>query len=168
MVNHYDVIVIGAGNAGLATAATTAQKGLKTLVIERNILPGGCATSFTRGRFEFESSLHELANVGTEQNPGSVRQFFESLGADVTCVNEENAFRVIAGGEDGYDATMPAGIAEFCDEIWFSFHNHSCDWVGGASFVWYRTCSAGSGAGIYRQSSADVGSVIRRFFCSRE
>jgi len=117
MTNHYNVIVIGAGNAGLATAATTAKNGLKTLVIERNILPGGCATSFSRGRFEFESSLHELANVGTEQNPGSVRNLFEYWQADVTWVNEENAFRVITGGEDGYDATMPSGIEAFCSEI---------------------------------------------------
>jgi len=117
VTKKYDLIVIGAGNAGLSVAATASKNGLKTLVIERNILPGGCATSFTRGRFEYESSLHELANVGTEENPGSVRQLFESWGADVNWINEENAFRVIADGEDGYDVTMPAGVEAFCDEM---------------------------------------------------
>ena len=117
MERKYDVIVIGAGNAGLAFASTATKNGLKTLVIERNILPGGCATSFVRGRFEYESSLHELANVGTKENPGAVRQLFESYGADVTWVNEENAFRVIADGEDGYDVTMPAGVEAFADEM---------------------------------------------------
>lgn len=117
MKRKYDVIVVGAGNAGLAFAATATKNGLKTLVIERNILPGGCATSFVRGRFEFESSLHELANVGTEENPGSVRQLFKSYGADVNWVNEENAFRVIADGEDGYDVTMPAGVEAFADKM---------------------------------------------------
>ena len=117
MERKYDVIVIGAGNAGLAFASTATRNGLKTLVIERNILPGGCATSFVRGRFEYESSLHELANVGTKETPGAVRQLFESYGADVTWVNEENAFRVIADGEDGYDVTMPAGVEAFADEM---------------------------------------------------
>lgn len=60
MERKYDVIVIGAGNAGLAFACTATKNGLKTLLIERNVLPGGCATSFVRGRFEYESSLHEL------------------------------------------------------------------------------------------------------------
>ena len=117
MNKKYDVIVVGAGNAGLAFACTATKNGLKTLVIERNILPGGCATSFVRGRFEYESSLHELANVGTEENPGSVRQLFESYKAKVNWVNEENAFRVIADGENGYDATMPAGVEAFADKM---------------------------------------------------
>ncbi|HOR94705.1 MAG TPA: FAD-dependent oxidoreductase, partial [Spirochaetota bacterium] len=32
----YDVIVIGAGNAGLTAAATLAKKGVKTLLIEKH------------------------------------------------------------------------------------------------------------------------------------
>ena len=117
MEKKYDVIVVGAGNAGLAFASTATKNGLKTLVIERNILPGGCATSFVRGRFEYESSLHELANVGTEENPRSVRHLFKNYGADVNWVNEENAFRVIADGTDGYDAAMPAGVEAFADKM---------------------------------------------------
>ncbi len=49
----YDVIVIGAGNGGLAAAASLARDGQKTLLLERHNVPGGCATSFIRGRFEF-------------------------------------------------------------------------------------------------------------------
>ncbi|MGM9650502.1 MAG: phytoene desaturase family protein [Faecousia sp.] len=117
MDNRYDVIVVGAGNAGLAAAATAAKNGLKTILLERNSLPGGCATSFRRGRFEFEASLHELANVGTEEQNGSIRKLFDSLGAQVDWCVEETAFRVIADGEDGYDVTMPSGIDAFCDEM---------------------------------------------------
>ena len=113
----YDVIVIGAGNGGLATAVTVARLGLRTLVIERNNVPGGCATSIRRGRFEFEPSLHELANVGTEENPGSIRKFFESIGAKVEWCTEDTLFRVIADGEDGYDVALPVGIEAFCDAM---------------------------------------------------
>ena len=41
MNNNYDVIVVGAGNGGLAAAATTAKHGLKTLLLERHNIPGG-------------------------------------------------------------------------------------------------------------------------------
>lgn len=117
MEKQYDVIVIGSGNAGLSAAATLTQNGFHALVLERNLLPGGCATSFCRGRFEFETSLHELASVGTADNPGSIRKLFASYGADVNWKTEGNAFRVIAGGENGYDVTMPAGTEAFCEKM---------------------------------------------------
>ena len=117
MKNMYDVIVIGAGNGGLAAAATAAKHGLKTLLLERNSVPGGCATSFRRGRFEFEAALHELANVGTEYAPGSIRTFFEDLHTTVNWHTEDTLFRVIADGENGYDAAMPAGAEAFCREL---------------------------------------------------
>ena len=46
----YDVIVIGAGNGGLAAAANCAKAGLSTLLLERHNIPGGSASSFVRGR----------------------------------------------------------------------------------------------------------------------
>lgn len=116
-MKNYDVIVVGAGNAGLATAATVAAAGLRVLVLDRNSIPGGCATSFRRGRFEFEASLHELANIGYEDKPGSVRLLFEKLGIDVNWHIEENAFRTIVKGQEGYDVTMPMGVVEFCEEM---------------------------------------------------
>ena len=63
-MKKYDVIIIGAGNGGLAAAATCAKAGLSTLLLERHNIPGGSASSFVRGRFEFEPSLHELAGIG--------------------------------------------------------------------------------------------------------
>jgi len=57
----YDVIVIGAGNGGLTASASLAKRGARVLLLERHNLPGGCATSFIRGRFEFEVALHQLS-----------------------------------------------------------------------------------------------------------
>jgi len=39
--DSYDVVVIGAGPAGLAASATTAQAGLSTLLLDENAGPGG-------------------------------------------------------------------------------------------------------------------------------
>jgi prolycopene isomerase len=69
----YDAVVVGAGNAGISAACKLALSGKKTLLIEQHNLPGGCATSFRRGRFEFETSLHELCDYGPAYDPGDIR-----------------------------------------------------------------------------------------------
>ncbi|MBR2434693.1 MAG: FAD-dependent oxidoreductase, partial [Lentisphaeria bacterium] len=41
----YDVIVAGAGIAGVAAAVQAAREGKKTVLIEKTIIPGGLATA---------------------------------------------------------------------------------------------------------------------------
>jgi Phytoene dehydrogenase and related proteins len=116
----YDVIVIGAGNGGLTAAATTAGKGLKTLLLERHNLPGGFATSFVRGRFEFEPSLHEISDFGPSGNKGGVRKLFEDrLGLELEFVPVPEAYRLIIPDEKGgrLDVTMPFGEKAFIDKV---------------------------------------------------
>ena len=118
MDKQFDVIVVGAGNAGLAAAANTAKAGLKTLLLEKHNIPGGCATSFRRGRFEFEPSLHELCSVGTAEKPDKVYNVFEDLGAKPNwCYETGHLFRAIVKGEDGYDVRLEAGIEGFCNSV---------------------------------------------------
>lgn len=76
----YDAVVIGAGNAGLTAAAALARGGARVLVLERHTIPGGCATSFCRGRFEFEVALHQLSGIGTPAKPGPLRMVLDQLG----------------------------------------------------------------------------------------
>ena len=117
MEQRFDVIVVGAGNGGLAAAANTAKAGCKTLLLEKHNLPGGCATSFRRGRFEFEPSLHELCSVGTAERPNTVYKVFDDLGAKVEWRYEHDIFRTILKGENGYDVTLKAGVDAFCESV---------------------------------------------------
>ncbi|WP_405822959.1 NAD(P)/FAD-dependent oxidoreductase [Streptomyces sp. NBC_01390] len=48
------------------TVATLQRAHLHILLIERHNVPGGFATSFRRGRFEFDTALHQLPGVGLE------------------------------------------------------------------------------------------------------
>ena len=130
-MKKYDVIVIGAGNGGLAAAATCAKAGLSTLLLERHNIPGGSASSFVRGRFEFEPSLHELSGIGTPEEKGSVEEQFDRMGAKVNWRKHNSTFRLVVpakeGDEDSFinengvrvsvDARMPVGFEAFSRKL---------------------------------------------------
>jgi phytoene dehydrogenase-like protein len=115
----YDCVVIGAGNGGLGAAAQLAAKGAKVLLLEQHNLPGGFASSFVRGRFEFETSLHVLCNIGTATDKGGFREFFEDeLGIYPDWIKVPEAFRMILTGPgEDLDVTMPYGIKDFINAI---------------------------------------------------
>ena len=117
--DSYEVVVIGAGNGGLSATAFLAQKGVRVLCLEQHNLPGGVATSFVRGRFEFETSLHAIARYGPQSNKGSIRTMFEDkLNLDSTFVQIPEAFRlIITAPEEEMDISMPFGVENFIDTV---------------------------------------------------
>jgi prolycopene isomerase len=62
-VTEYDVIVVGAGIAGLGVAGLLQRKGLKTLVLEKSKTPGGRAkTRDLPGGWRLDSGTHCVDN----------------------------------------------------------------------------------------------------------
>jgi len=79
-----DVVVVGAGLGGLGAALELARQGVKVLVLEQHNLPGGFATSFVRGRFEFEPSLHQMPAPLPHSSAVSVKDYLlEEAGLDL-------------------------------------------------------------------------------------
>lgn len=117
-MKKYDAVVIGAGNGGLTAAVRLAQSGAKTLLVEKHNLPGGFATSFRRGRFEFEASLHELNDFGPSDNAGDLRVLFDELGVTdkIEWTEIPDAYRVISRAEK-LDASMPLGVNAFISKM---------------------------------------------------
>lgn len=114
----YDVVVIGAGNGGLTAAIRVLQAGYSCLVLEKHNLPGGFATSFKRGRFEFEASLHELNDFGAPDQPGDIRTLFRELGVEdkIDWLRIPEAYHLITTDKQ-YDCEMPFGIDAFIDKM---------------------------------------------------
>lgn len=63
-VKSYDIIVVGAGIAGLTSAAYTAKAGYTTLLCEKSENPGGLVGSFTRKGFTFDAGIRAFENSG--------------------------------------------------------------------------------------------------------
>ncbi|MFX1504231.1 MAG: phytoene desaturase family protein, partial [Promethearchaeota archaeon] len=118
VVSNYPVICIGAGLGGIGAACQLALRGEKVLLLEKHNVPGGFATSFVRGRFEFEGSLHELSDIGTEDNKGALYRYLERLGV----VPQKIKFKYVPEFyrsiyPDDYDVTIPFGLEEYKEKF---------------------------------------------------
>ncbi|MBQ9458216.1 MAG: NAD(P)/FAD-dependent oxidoreductase [Bacilli bacterium] len=116
----YQAIVIGAGLGGLSAALALQQKGVQTLLLEKHNLPGGCATSFKRGRFEFEGSLHEFCAFGEPGNYGYAGKLInETYGLGIPVAISPDLFRAVLVSRDGtpFDVTLPRGEEAFIQAL---------------------------------------------------
>jgi all-trans-retinol 13,14-reductase len=75
VTEDYDVVVIGAGGGGLAAADILSQAGLKVALVEKHYKVGGYMTTFHRGDYTFEASLHAMDGLDAPQNSKSVTDF---------------------------------------------------------------------------------------------
>jgi beta-carotene ketolase (CrtO type) len=70
-MENYDVVIIGAGHNGLVCAAYLLKAGYRTLLLEKNSIPGGAATT--------EEAMPDLA-PGFKFNPCAIDHVFIHLG----------------------------------------------------------------------------------------
>ena len=150
MRSEYDAIVIGAGLGGLSAATMLAREGLGVLLLERHNLPGGYATSFVRGRFEFEVALHELSGIGPPENRGGLYRYLDYLGVaeKVEFLNVPNLYRSVF---PDMDITLPAG-REACP---------------GSPMVSFGSVTLGSGQRVRPSGPAVAAKPLPRGFCSK-
>ena len=118
VVDTYPIIVVGAGLGGLGAACQLALVRKKVLLLEKHNVPGGFATSFVRGRFEFEGALHELDGIGSPENKGSLYDFLEKLGVlpdKLELKQVPEFYRSVFF--DGYDETIPFGLEAYTEKF---------------------------------------------------
>lgn len=79
MEEKYDVIIIGAGVAGLVCGCYLAKSGLKVLIIDQQNKPGGYCTSFERKGYRFDVGVHYLGSL----KDGVLKIVFDELGINL-------------------------------------------------------------------------------------
>ena len=97
-----DVVVIGSGIGGLCCAAITARYGFSVLLLESHTIAGGCAHSFDRGGYTFDSGPSFFAGIdASSKSNNALKQIFDLLGEQVACAQY-----------DGWKAYLPEGLFE--------------------------------------------------------
>jgi len=75
-----DVVVIGSGGGGVAAANALAQQGLSVVLVEKHYKVGGYMTTFNRGDYTFEASLHAMGGLDDPDNAKGAWEEFHKLG----------------------------------------------------------------------------------------
>ncbi len=122
---EYDSIIIGSGLGGLSCASYLAKHGQKVLVFEKHSVPGGYATSFSRGDYKFDGGLHMINGVGAGQN---MMKFFERCGVaesleflkikyQMRAVFPEHDIRLPSGDIEGVVSVLEASFPDEKEQI---------------------------------------------------
>ena len=162
-MSKYDAVVIGAGTGGLSAALSLANAGKKVLLLEKHNLPGGCSSSFVRGRFEFDASLHEFCSIGSpEERVMTGKLMMEDYKLNINWLLVPELYRCIGTTCSGkhFDLTLPVGkeniidtmeeavpgskkpmeiffaLAEECNEAYNYFNDHMLDGVDQKGFTY--------------------------------
>ncbi len=91
--DRYDVIVVGAGNGGLTSAALLAKRGLKVLVVEQHYIPGGCITAIRRNDTAMDVGAAILYGWG-EKGYNPHRFVMNELEEEIDMIRHESIWRM--------------------------------------------------------------------------
>jgi len=87
----YDVVIIGSGMGSLTTACLLAKDGRNVAVVERNLLPGGCVSSYYRKGYVFEAGATTL--VGLDEGM-PLRYLLDETGIEINARQLEIPMKV--------------------------------------------------------------------------
>jgi len=86
-----DVIVVGAGIGGLTAAALLQERGIRTVVFEKNGFPGGSCASFRRNGYTFDAGASVFYGFSDNDRSGTLNlhtRIFRKLGVSVETVSD--------------------------------------------------------------------------------
>lgn len=122
----YDVIVVGAGMAGLTAAAYTSRAGLKVLLFEKGKKTGGLVNSFEHRGFVFDGGIRAIENSGIVapmlRQLGLHVEFLPSpvsigIGEDVVRINSKDSLGAYQALLEKHFPDSKHGIANIIREI---------------------------------------------------
>lgn len=106
-----DVVVIGSGIAGLATASLLSKDAYRVTVLEQNWLPGGCMSSYPRKNYIFESGATTLVGLEPDMPLGYL---LNSLGIKLDAWELETPMKVFL--KDGTEIIRHKSLDRWIEE----------------------------------------------------
>lgn len=133
-----EVIIIGSGIGGLTTAADLTQKGVKVLVLEKYLIPGGSSGFFKRDDYTFDVGASMIFGLGERGTTNLLTRALDCVGKRVVSFPDPTQLRYhLPDGLDvrvwkDYDRFMTelcgrfpeekVGIRKFYGECWTIFN----------------------------------------------
>lgn len=177
----YDAIVVGAGSGGNVGALTLQKSGKKTLLIEKHNITGGTGSSFRRGRFEFDTALHQLFGITDDyrHEKGHLRKVLEEIGVyeKLEFVTQHETFRLavgdtmsvpVPGSYEGFKNLLKQVSPQEADAI--DRYQELCDKVGAEFHDLYATVAQDEPISkerfpmLFEYGSQITGDLLRKFF----
>ena len=94
-----NVIVIGAGIAGLSAGVYAAKAGFKTTILESHIIPGGLSTSWKRKGYLFEGGMHWLTGSSEKLTLNQIWKETGALQENNPIFNKDPFYTLIVGNK---------------------------------------------------------------------
>ncbi|CAI5985545.1 unnamed protein product [Closterium sp. NIES-65] len=135
---EYDAVVIGAGMGGLVAATQMAVRGMRVLLLEKYLIPGGSSGWYERDGYTFDVGSSVMFGFGDQGNVNLVTRALAAVGRKLPLLEDPVAVHYhMPNGlsvqvHRGYEqflgelmARFPherAGIRQFYDECWTVFN----------------------------------------------
>ncbi|KXH78482.1 phytoene desaturase family protein [Chryseobacterium kwangjuense] len=123
MKKEYDILVIGSGLGGLASALILAKEGLKVCVLEKNNQYGGNLQTFSRDKLIFDTGVHYLGGLSKGQNLHQFFSYLEIIDELELHKMNEDAYDKISFGEDDIEYPHAQGYENFVEQLTAYFPN---------------------------------------------
>ncbi|CAI5490262.1 unnamed protein product [Closterium sp. Naga37s-1] len=135
---EYDAVVIGAGMGGLVAATQMAVRGMRVLLLEKYLIPGGSSGWYERDGYTFDVGSSVMFGFGDQGNVNLVTRALAAVGRKLPLLEDPVAVhyhmpnglsvQVHRGYEQFLEELMArfpherAGIRQFYDECWTVFN----------------------------------------------
>lgn len=117
MKKQYDVVIVGSGLGGLASAIILAKEGYSVCVLEKNSQFGGNLQTFVRDKTIFDTGIHYIGGLSEGQN---LYKYFKYLGImdDLKLKKmDEDGFDIISFENESQEYPHAQGYENFVNQL---------------------------------------------------
>jgi all-trans-retinol 13,14-reductase len=117
MKKQYDVVIVGSGLGGLASAIILAKEGYSVCVLEKNSQFGGNLQTFVRDKTIFDTGIHYIGGLSEGQN---LYKYFKYLGImdDLKLKKmDEDGFDIISFENESQEYPHAQGYDNFVNQL---------------------------------------------------